>query len=240
MILPLLFQAQKVAEELLDAPKLKKEKKEKKKSPQFGEDLDRVTWDQVRPGLTSQQHGPKLLYGFDARFPNHSISLDLCSPHTPFFLRPACTQFFCGPRVAERVIMRPHRPWSGPSTVKIFTPWKANPNSNPNPNVSPNFWKSPLFPHVGAQLCPETLASSLSQIWTSSSPSKMKFSTYWKANFWKSPLLHTLGPQVCPQTLFFYHSPNFGHHLVHQSEGSSFTRITPWKANPNPNPNPNA
>ena len=77
-----------VVQELLVAPKFKKKKKPKEATNSAKIIVDRVTRDQVRPG-TGQQHGPKLrrklLYGFDAPFPNLSISLDLRSPREIFF-----------------------------------------------------------------------------------------------------------------------------------------------------------
>ena len=79
MVPPLLFQAQEVVQDLVNAPKLKKakNKRKKEKSHQFG--YENLGPRSVRPGETRWDQEPvnsmvrKLLYAFDARFPDLSF-----------------------------------------------------------------------------------------------------------------------------------------------------------------------
>ena len=92
--------------------------------------------------------------------------------------------------------------------MEIFTLWNTNPHSNLTLTLTLTFEKSPLFHTLGPQLCPKTLFSSLSQLWTSSSPSKVEIFTPWKANpnanpdFWKSPPIPHSGAQLFPKSFF--------------------------------------
>ena len=93
---------------------IKKAKKKKKKAIGLATKIKtRVTWDQEPVNSMVR----KLLYAFDARFPNLSffklalqprVHFFFCGPRVHFFF------FFCSPRAAERVITRPHRPWLVP------------------------------------------------------------------------------------------------------------------------------
>ena len=102
-----------VAEELLDAPKRKKnEKRKKKKSHRFGEDHRRPR--NMRPDETRNQStawSKSFCMDSMLRFPT-SLFLEISAAGVKFF--------FGGPRAAERVITRPRRPCSSsPRTLMV-------------------------------------------------------------------------------------------------------------------------
>ena len=107
MILPLLSQAQEVAEELLDAPKLRKEKK-RKKLPVWRRSGPR----NVRPGETRNQSTAwsesfKICMDSMPGFPiATSLFLWMSAARVHFSLRPACCGASHNQTLADRALAR--------------------------------------------------------------------------------------------------------------------------------------